>query len=101
MFAKKPIFVFAFSMVGSLSVTTYGLVKNIVRELNPFMGLLFSFNYIAAWIFGLGAIFLVGSVNHWFETKNRIEKWHHLAYWILALLFLVNFLREFITIFVI
>jgi len=34
MFAKKPIFVFAFSMIGSLSVTTYGLVKNIVRDCN-------------------------------------------------------------------
>lgn len=99
MFAKKPVFIFSLSLIGSLSVTTYGLMENLVKELNPFMAFLFSFNYLAAWIFGFGAIFLVGLVNHWFEKEHRIEKWHHNAYWILAIIFLFNFLREFVSIF--
>jgi len=91
---KKPIpplIIFSLSIIGSLILTTIGTNKGLY-EGNPIMRYFLGIHPIFMWVFGILVIGLVWIV-YWYNRGN-VKKFHLVGYWILAVVLLVNFVRE-------
>ena len=94
-----PLTIFIVSFIGSMILATVTAPTNYIIEANPLIRLLFSRSTIMPWIYTVSVIAFILLVSHFGFKKKEYTRTYHIVYWLLAVIFLVNFVRELILVF--
>lgn len=94
-----PLTIFAISFLGSIVLTTMTYQGNSIVEANPLIRLLFSRSTIIPWIYTVSVIAFILLASHFGFKRRKYTRTYHVVYWLLAMIFLVNFVRELILVF--
>ena len=94
-----PLTIFIISFIGSMILTTMTYQGNSVVEANPIIRFMFSRSLTLTWIYGIGIVTFILLAGHFGFKRRKYTRTYHVVYWLLAMIFLVNFVRELILVF--
>ncbi len=89
-----PLTIFTISFIGSLVIASLTVPIKKMIEANPIMRFMFSRGNTIAWIYGLLVVVFILLASHFGFKGTKYTRTYHITYWLLASVFLINFVRE-------